>query len=91
MTVNLPSVNISDAATVNEGDPAGFQLTLSQASDCPVTVYYQTVDGTALAGVNYSAAPSSAAVTIAASATSAYISVGTLDDHVDEANETFSV
>jgi hypothetical protein len=90
VTVSVAAVNISNAATVNEGDTAGFQLALSQVSDCPVTVYYQTVDGTALAGVNYSAAPSSAAVTIAASATTAYISVGTIDDQVDEPDEYFS-
>ena len=73
----MPSLSISDV-TVNEGPvatpgAATFTITLSAATVRDVTVQWNTVDGTALAGMNYTAA--SGALTIPAGATTAQASV----------------
>src|SRR5205085_1598908 len=51
-----PSISISDAQVL-EGNagltPAVFTLTMSQPSDVPVTVFYHTMDGSALEGSDY--------------------------------------
>ncbi|MBW2066496.1 MAG: hypothetical protein JRJ03_16425, partial [Deltaproteobacteria bacterium] len=50
------SVAITDSADVNEGETATFTVTISPAviTGDSVTVNYQTVDGTAVAGSDYS-------------------------------------
>ena len=50
-----PEVSIGDAR-VDEGGTAEFEVTLSGASDRAVTVEYGTVAGTAVAGLDYTAA-----------------------------------
>ena len=50
---DLPRLSISDAATVTEGGEAVFTVRLSDASSETVTVRYSTVDGTAVAGSDY--------------------------------------
>jgi ELWxxDGT repeat protein len=88
---NLPSVSIGDA-TVTEGHAgtrsATFTVTLSAASDQPVTVTYATADGTA-AGSDYQAA--SGALTFAPGATSKTVTVLVNGDRSGEPNETFVV
>ena len=48
-----PAASVSGPGTVAEGNPADFQVTLSRPSNSEVTVYYQTIDGTATGGTNY--------------------------------------
>ena len=72
-----PSVtgSVSGPGFVLAGNPASFQVTLSQSCGSNVTVYYQTVDGSATGGTDYDS--QSGSVTIEAGSTSASISVDT--------------
>ncbi|MFM9032973.1 MAG: Calx-beta domain-containing protein, partial [Mycobacterium sp.] len=76
---------------VVEGDSgttgANFTVSLSQPTVAPVTVGYATADGTATAGVDYTAM--SGTLTFAAGETSKSIAVDVLGDGVVEAGETF--
>ena len=73
----MPSLSISDV-TVSEGTAAtpgiaNFTITLSAATIRDVTVQWNTVDATALAGTNYTGA--SGTITIPAGSTTAQVSV----------------
>ncbi|MCP5014411.1 MAG: DUF11 domain-containing protein, partial [Ketobacter sp.] len=88
-----PEVAIDDV-TVTEGDPgdtveAVFTVSLSEASNRPVTVGYQTAAGTATADLDYASATGS--VTFAAGETSQTIAVTIIADLLDEPDETFTV
>jgi VCBS repeat-containing protein len=85
-----PSVTVANASVV-DGTSAtlNFTVSLSAANSYPVTVYYNTADGTATAGTDYVA--SSGSVTIAAGQTQQTISVPLLDDTTAEADESFSL
>jgi hypothetical protein len=88
-----PTITISDvsAAEGNAGTtPFTFTVTLSNASDQPVTVDYQTNDGTAtLANNDYVAA--SGTLTIPAKTLSGTITVDVNGDVTNESDETFTV
>ena len=88
----LPTLSISDAAVV-EGDGGQthvmFTVTLSAASDEAVSVGYVTSNGTATAGVDYTAA--SGVVTFAPGVTSQMVHVMVAGDAVVEGDETFTV
>ena len=86
-----PSVRLSTVATnVSEGaGSATLVLALSNPSVLPVTVTYNTSNGTALAGSDYVSA--SKQVVFAPGAISANISVSITDDNLVESNESFSV
>jgi hypothetical protein len=83
------------SVTVDEGQTASFRLTLCNAkgapaaSGYPVTVYYQTRDGTAKAGVNYTSA--SGSVVIPAGSTGTSIAVATKANDINGPDETFSL
>src|SRR5439155_547588 len=87
-----PSVSINDVS-VTEGNTgttsATFTLSLSAASTQDVTVHYQTADGTATAGSDYTAALGD--VTIPAGQTSPAVTIAVLGDRLPEPNETFAV
>ncbi|MBW3658932.1 MAG: choice-of-anchor B family protein [Actinobacteria bacterium] len=89
---NLTKVSIGDAAAT-EGDggttPMTFEVVLEEATDDPVTVAFQTADGTAVAGEDYEEA--SGTVTIGPGETVAEITVQVLGDTVEEGAETFTV
>ena len=88
----VPSLSIGNCG-VNEGDPGTtpctFTLTLSAASGQETSVDYQTVDGTAKAGLDYQA--SSGTLGFAAGTTSRTVSMNVIGDTRDEPNETFLV
>ena len=69
--------------------PLTFTITTSAASGRDVTVSYTTVNGSALAGQDYTAASGTAR--IVAGTTSTTVSVTVLGDTAHEANETFSL
>ena len=48
-----PGLSIDDAPAVREGESAAFVVRLSASSDKLVTVAYETMDGTAVAGADY--------------------------------------
>ncbi|HEX6829528.1 MAG TPA: Calx-beta domain-containing protein, partial [Burkholderiales bacterium] len=80
-----PTVSITAPAAVNEGGTLVYTVTSSAAQATPLTVNF-TVAGTATAGSDYTAPGTS--VVIPANATSATISVVTLDDALTEPNES---
>ena len=88
-----PSISIADRA-VPEGDTgttmAVFTLTLSGPSTNTVSVTYQTADGTATAGSDYTAA-GPATVTFPPGTTAQTVSVSVIGDTLSEDNETFFV
>ena len=85
----LPQLSIA-GATVDEGDPAQFVVTLTPASSKQVTVSYETADGTAKASEDYTAA-SSTTLTFTAGDTTKTVSVATTEDTRNEATEAFTV
>ena len=78
-----------------EGDagtsPGVFRVSLSAASAGPVTVSYETWDGSATGPSDFDAAPAGATVTLPAGATTAEIRVLVHGDTVREGNEVFFV
>ena len=83
-----PEVSIGDAR-VDEGGTAEFEVTLSGASDRAVTVEYGTVAGTAVAGLDYTAATGT--LTFLAGERRATIEVATIEDELAESDEAFTV
>src|SRR5690606_34203271 len=76
--------------TVNEAaGTATFTVSLSAASGLPVTVAWQTEDGTASAGSDYSGA--SGTLSFAPGSTSQQVVVPILNDGIYEGSEHFSV
>ncbi|HEX6899001.1 MAG TPA: Calx-beta domain-containing protein [Thermoanaerobaculia bacterium] len=80
-------------ASVTEGNAGtatlSFTVSLSPANSQTVTVDYQTADGSATAGADYTAG--SGTVTFAPGETSKTVTVAVLGDLIDEADETLSV
>jgi hypothetical protein len=66
-----------------------FTIYTTNQGSAPVTVGYQTVDGTAVAGQDYMAA--SGTVTIQQNAPEAYVEVTLLNDGLTEPTESFSM
>ena len=86
----VPRVFIADT-TVNEDDgPAIFTVTLSHPSSQPVTVKYNTADGTAEDPDDY-APDLERTLTIPATFTGGEISVFIADDDEGEGTETFTI
>ena len=85
-----PSVSISDSPNRSEGDTASsFDVTLSAASEKQVKVNYATAPGTATSPADYTAI--SGTLTFAPGVTSLPLSVSSVEDALDENNETFTV
>ena len=85
-----PAISVSDA-TVQEAEGATleFSVTLSHASSRTVTVSYATQDGTATAGLDYTA--TSATLTFNAGDLSQTVEVTVLTDSEDEGQETLTL
>ena len=83
-----PELSIGDAA-VQEGGTAQFKVTLRPASEQTVTVRYQTKNGTALAGSDYT--ETSGTLIFTAGQTTKTLSVSTVDDDAQESDERFTV
>jgi len=89
----IRTLSINDV-TIREGNDgvrlATFTVTLSAASSEDITVDLGTVDGTAIAGLDYNAlAP--ATITFASGQTKVKVAVEVLGDLIDEDNQTFFV
>ncbi|MFM5947285.1 MAG: Calx-beta domain-containing protein, partial [Dolichospermum sp.] len=91
----LPTINLSPSnQTVVEGlttpQNASYTVTLSQASNQTVSVNYATANGTATAGLDYTA--TNGTLTFAPGApTSQVINIPILNDSLNEADETFTL
>lgn len=83
-------VNIGEDRTVTEGNPATFQVTLTAASEKPITVSYSTADGSATAAEGDYVA-TSGEIDFAPGETSDSFTVVTEDDFVDEPTEDLLV
>jgi len=91
---DTPAISINDVF-VSEPPAAGtseavFTVTLSNPSTSPVTVNYQTADGTANAPADYNAVTTTQ-ITFAPGETSKTITVTVNFDNLTEGNETFTV
>jgi Calx-beta domain len=84
-----PVVGVGDAPAAAEGGSAVFTIALSAPSGRAVSVAFTTVDGSAVAGQDYTAR--SAKVGIPAGATSATVGVALLDDSAAEPAESFGL
>ena len=87
-----PKVSIADlAVTEGNGEHAHFMFvaTLDKASATPVSVAYATSNGTATAGVDYTA--DAGTITFAPGVTTQTLHVGIIGDTIVEPNETFTV
>ena len=80
------ALSVSDVSA-SEGGTATFTVSMLEASPQTVTVNYATADGTAVAGVDYTA--TSGTLTFAPGETSQTVTVALLQDALDEADETF--
>jgi hypothetical protein len=89
-----PKITISNAASVTEPDTGAvyaiFTVTLSALSGQPISFKYATANGTASAGTDYTAIPSTI-LTFSAGQTSKPIRVLVKGDTLREPNETFFV
>ncbi|MDW1755936.1 immunoglobulin-like domain-containing protein, partial [Vibrio sp. Vb2535] len=96
-----PSVTISDAGTINEGDTANFKVTLSNASESTVQVELGLNLGETEVGdlgtLEYNtgsgwvAVPNDGVVTVPAGQTEFDVRIAAIDDAVYEGPEDFSV
>lgn len=70
--------------------PYTFNVTLSQASSVPITINYDTSNGTGTAGVDYTAV-SNGSLTIPAGQTTGQITIQVMNDTNASGNPTFNV
>lgn len=87
-TNSAPSLFVSDA-TVTEGQSAVVNVSLSATSAVPVTFNWTTVNGTALAGTDYTAG--SGARTILPGALSSALTIITINDALFEGSLTLGI
>ena len=84
------AIDVADArVTEGPGATLDFSVTLSRADDAEITVDFETADGTAKAGEDYTAR--SGTLTFAAGVTERTVAVPVLDDAVDEGSETMTL
>jgi hypothetical protein len=86
-----PRISISDVSALPNSGATSFTFTvsLSAAYDLPVTVHYDTADGTAIAGIDYTAV--SGDLVFAPGQTNQTITVMVNGEQVLEPNKTFFV
>ncbi|MFN1522643.1 Calx-beta domain-containing protein [Vibrio harveyi] len=96
-----PTVSITDAGTINEGDTANFVVSLTNASEAPVEVQLDLNLGDTeagdLGGLEYNtgsgwvAVPVDGVVTVPAGLTEFDVRIASIDDEVYEGPENFTV
>ena len=84
-----PAISIDDVTAGEGGASHTFTVSLSQDSGRTVKVDYATADGSATAPADYTT--KSATLTFAPGQTTKTVTVNTVDDALDEADETFTV
>ena len=82
-------VDVADAEAHESDGTIRFRVTLDWAPLSPVTVGYETVDGTALAGEDYEA--KSGTLTFAEGETEQWVEVTLVDDTEEDSGETFGL
>ncbi len=84
-----PDVSLGDLAIREAAGLAGVPVLLSETSSQPVTVHFATVDGSALAGQDYT--PTAGSLTVPSGQAQSVIPVPVTADDVDELDEVFLV
>lgn len=84
-----PTISISDSTAVESAPFLTFTITLNITGEQDVLVDYGTVDGTAVASVDY--LPISGTLTIPAGQVTAVITVTLLDNDLDDGDRTFTL
>ncbi len=84
-----PDIYIYDLAII-EGDTGVFGVSLSAVSGLPVVFTYQSYDGTAAAGVDFTGL-SATVVTIAPYTSSSSVTLATSEDLINEGDENFTI
>jgi ELWxxDGT repeat protein len=87
--IDLPSVSVDDVVVSEAAGVASFVISVADANDGPVIVHYETVDGGAKAGSDYT--NRSGDLTIPPGATSAVLEVALRNDTVAEGPERFEL
>ncbi|MCP4548088.1 MAG: hypothetical protein GY835_16615 [bacterium] len=82
-----PEVSVADVTVPEGAVEAIFTVSLASVSNRPVTVSYESTDGTATAGLDYESATGT--LVFAPGETVATVAVGILDDVLDEPDEMF--
>ena len=92
VTVAEPGTVIVSVATAAapEGEQAAFMVSVTGGVQTGISVQWETVDGTAAAGTDFTAV-TGASVTFGSGSTRRTIRVATLQDQLDEHDETFEV
>ncbi|MFC0113048.1 Calx-beta domain-containing protein [Kibdelosporangium aridum] len=88
ITVRVPGVEV-EGNYLNEGSSASVSVRLDQPPTTPVTVHYETVDGTATAGSDYVAAEGD--LVFQPRETIKQIAFQSVEDYSYEYDETFAV
>ena len=86
---DTPAFSINSVTINEDAGTATFTVSLDRSAGVPVSVNYATADGTALAGVDYTA--TSGTLTFAPGQTSRTITVSIANDGTYEGAENFSV
>lgn len=85
-----PTITVTDASANESASTIKFSVSLNRQSILPTTFTYSTVNGSATAGSDYTAA-SNSQLTIPAGQTTGEISINLINDSTSEANETFTL
>ena len=85
----LPALSVADTEKNESASPMRFTVTLAWTPRWPVMVDWETADGTAVAGEDYTAA--SGTLTFARGQRSKTVSVALIDDTVPDDGETLSL
>ncbi len=85
----MPTISLSAGPSVTEGSNAVFTINMNRQSDVPINFDYATSSITAVSPGDFTS--TSGTATILALATSKTITVATIDDSIDEPDETFSL
>ena len=86
---SLTKISIQDVTVVENIGSVTVTISLSVASTNTITVNFETTDGTAIAGTDYTA--TTGMVTFTPGQTSRTISIPILDDTLQESTETFNI
>ena len=83
------TISITDTRAKECEGPMTFQICLSRVSDTNITVSYSTADGSAIAGLDYTGGAGT--ITIPAGELCVDLEVPTLEDAIEESDESFFV
>ena len=94
-TSSLPEISVNNVSVVEGAvgttTQAAFTLRLSRASNQPITVTYEFIAGTAIAGTDYTAASGPQTLTFNPGVTALQVVFTAIGDAIDESDETLSL